>query len=331
MDPSIGFKRWAQELSSCQGRAWPRPKEKLATWALQPVGGVQAAGRVLQLDPTKARGLQLGPEKASQGCGDGCLCAACSPWPFLTHVSPVEPPVRLPCCSILLPPPCACGLRYWAFSVNELGMCDVKAMVHAIHSIKKRELGGLQEVARAAEAAPRRDCAQAGQAQLHQKQPSPVPHPARGAMGSGDEWIGGQGLRERAQLSPPTSEASDEAQAGLGPGQVQGRQGGGEPGQVDGQQEVAGEGPSFEIQAVAHSLGGAALMVYIVTQCIRHRPHHLSHAILLSPAGAPPLPARLLRCCSGFLVSSRGHALLLGHPCELSRVCVSSGRLMSMV
>jgi len=52
-------------------------------------------------------------------------------------------------------------------------------------------------------------------------------------------------------------------------------------------------------------------MVYIVTQCIQHKPHHLSHAILLSPAGAlslAPVPYAVL----GLLLSSEERAQTLG-------------------
>ncbi|CAI5527681.1 unnamed protein product, partial [Closterium sp. Naga37s-1] len=41
----------------------------------------------------------------------------------------------------------------------------------------------------------------------------------------------------------------------------------------------------YHLQAVAHSLGGAAMMIYLVTQLIRKQPHRLSRLILLSPAG----------------------------------------------
>jgi len=121
--------------------------------------------------------------------------------------------------------------------VNELGMFDVKAMVHAIHSIKKRELGVLQGVAQSADAAPLVERGAAGQVQQQQQQqeqqqqqPSPVHNPPRGRVGSGDEWSGGRGLRERVQLHPAALEVSGEAQAGY------------EAGQAEGQQEGAGRG-----------------------------------------------------------------------------------------
>ena len=48
---------------------------------------------------------------------------------------------------------------------------------------------------------------------------------------------------------------------------------------------LAGVPEPYRLRVVAHSLGGAALLVYAV-QCRRqHRPHHLYRLILLTPAG----------------------------------------------
>ncbi|MCO5584056.1 hypothetical protein L7F22_037978 [Adiantum nelumboides] len=41
----------------------------------------------------------------------------------------------------------------------------------------------------------------------------------------------------------------------------------------------------YTICGVAHSLGGAALLIYVVTRRLEGKPHHLSRLILLSPAG----------------------------------------------
>ncbi|KAL8130261.1 hypothetical protein V2J09_019416 [Rumex salicifolius] len=41
----------------------------------------------------------------------------------------------------------------------------------------------------------------------------------------------------------------------------------------------------YNLCAVCHSLGGAAILMYIVTRRIQHKPHRLSRLILLSPAG----------------------------------------------
>ncbi|KAJ7554662.1 hypothetical protein O6H91_05G002700 [Diphasiastrum complanatum] len=41
----------------------------------------------------------------------------------------------------------------------------------------------------------------------------------------------------------------------------------------------------YEVCAVAHSLGGAALLMYVVTRRLAGRPHHLSRLTLFSPAG----------------------------------------------
>ncbi|XP_078431020.1 uncharacterized protein LOC144702890 [Wolffia australiana] len=41
----------------------------------------------------------------------------------------------------------------------------------------------------------------------------------------------------------------------------------------------------YKLCGVSHSLGGAAMIMYVVTQRMTGRPHHLSRLILLSPAG----------------------------------------------
>ncbi|XP_024356464.1 uncharacterized protein [Physcomitrium patens] len=54
----------------------------------------------------------------------------------------------------------------------------------------------------------------------------------------------------------------------------------------------------YRLCGVAHSLGGAAMLIYVVTKRLANRPHYLSRLILLSPAGfheAAPLALKL--CC----------------------------------
>ncbi|XP_020239270.1 uncharacterized protein LOC109818247 isoform X1 [Cajanus cajan] len=41
----------------------------------------------------------------------------------------------------------------------------------------------------------------------------------------------------------------------------------------------------YKLCAISHSLGGAAMMMYVITQRIQGKPHRLSRLILLSPAG----------------------------------------------
>ncbi|KAI5330386.1 Hypothetical predicted protein [Prunus dulcis] len=41
----------------------------------------------------------------------------------------------------------------------------------------------------------------------------------------------------------------------------------------------------YKLCAICHSLGGAAILMYVVTQRIEERPHRLSRLVLLSPAG----------------------------------------------
>ena len=41
----------------------------------------------------------------------------------------------------------------------------------------------------------------------------------------------------------------------------------------------------YKLCAICHSLGGAAILTYVITQRIKEKPHRLSRLILLSPAG----------------------------------------------
>ncbi|KAL6007605.1 hypothetical protein ACLOJK_033104 [Asimina triloba] len=41
----------------------------------------------------------------------------------------------------------------------------------------------------------------------------------------------------------------------------------------------------YELSAVCHSLGGAAMLMYVITRQLKNKPHRLSRMILLSPAG----------------------------------------------
>lgn len=49
-------------------------------------------------------------------------------------------------------------------------------------------------------------------------------------------------------------------------------------------QELETEQP-YKLFAICHSLGGAAILMYLITRRIQEKPHHLSRLILLSPAG----------------------------------------------
>ncbi|GMJ14913.1 hypothetical protein like AT1G73920 [Hibiscus trionum] len=49
-------------------------------------------------------------------------------------------------------------------------------------------------------------------------------------------------------------------------------------------EEMSDEQP-YKLSAIAHSLGGAVMLMYLVTRLIERKPHRLSRMILLSPAG----------------------------------------------
>lgn len=54
--------------------------------------------------------------------------------------------------------------------------------------------------------------------------------------------------------------------------------------QPDMEEETSSDQP-YKLCAVCHSLGGAAMLMYSVTQRIQEKPHRLSRLVLLSPAG----------------------------------------------
>ncbi|KAL7139433.1 hypothetical protein ABFS83_09G050200 [Erythranthe nasuta] len=54
--------------------------------------------------------------------------------------------------------------------------------------------------------------------------------------------------------------------------------------QSDAEEEITTEQP-YKICAICHSLGGAGILMYVITRRIAEKPHRLSRMILLSPAG----------------------------------------------
>lgn len=50
-------------------------------------------------------------------------------------------------------------------------------------------------------------------------------------------------------------------------------------------EEETGAYQPYKLCAICHSLGGAAILMYVITQTIQEKPHRLSRLILLSPAG----------------------------------------------
>ncbi|KAF9618266.1 hypothetical protein IFM89_000901 [Coptis chinensis] len=54
--------------------------------------------------------------------------------------------------------------------------------------------------------------------------------------------------------------------------------------QPDLEEEINGDQP-YKLCAICHSLGGAAILMYVITRRIEEKPHRLSRLILLSPAG----------------------------------------------
>ena len=90
------------------------------------------------------------------------------------------------------------------------------------------------------------------------------------------------------------------------------------------QQELP-EGQPYVLSGVAHSLGGAAMLTYLLTQRMKRQEHHLSRLILLSPAGfhektpllfdilkflVPFIDPFMRRFIPGFYIPTRGLRLL---------------------
>ncbi|CAM8926846.1 unnamed protein product [Rhodiola kirilowii] len=55
--------------------------------------------------------------------------------------------------------------------------------------------------------------------------------------------------------------------------------------QTDSQEGTSDEQQPYRLCAVCHSLGGAAILMYIITRRIQDKPHRVSRLVLLSPAG----------------------------------------------
>jgi hypothetical protein len=55
--------------------------------------------------------------------------------------------------------------------------------------------------------------------------------------------------------------------------------------EVQASQEDSIEDQPYKLCAVCHSLGGAVMLMYVVTSRITQKPHRLSRLVLLSPAG----------------------------------------------
>lgn len=51
------------------------------------------------------------------------------------------------------------------------------------------------------------------------------------------------------------------------------------------QEEGSSSEQPYELCTICHSLGGAAILIYVITRRIEEKPHRLSRMILLSPAG----------------------------------------------
>ena len=50
-------------------------------------------------------------------------------------------------------------------------------------------------------------------------------------------------------------------------------------------EEESNDGQLYKLCAICHSLGGASMLMYVVTRRIEAKPHRLSRLVLLSPAG----------------------------------------------
>jgi len=154
-------------------------------------------------------------------------------------------------------PPRKCKLGkakgYWKYSLNELGMYDVTAIIGEIHCIKA---GELQPV----DSSPGSNCSKDddGLCISAQRRPS-CEGRSDCAMKGGVDDCSSAGARLKQE------NVKEKERAGT-------------------HMSLSCEYP-YKLRVVAHSLGGAALMIYLTTALKLGKPHYINRLVLLSPAG----------------------------------------------
>lgn len=165
--------------------------------------------------------------------------------------------------------------EYWDFSINEHAFKDYPAFINHINRIKRQEF--------AAEVKP------------HNPIPKTVPVTlTESAISNLSSSMSSLSLRVYYNPITPGSPASPKK--GKGPlskeeinnnkerserGKEKGEKGDGSSNKVE---DLNAETP-FRLSVVSHSMGACATLMYIIQCRMQNIPHHLSQAILLSPAG----------------------------------------------
>lgn len=119
----------------------------------------------------------------------------------------------------------------------------------------------------------------------------------------------------------------DLAGSGAGPknkeseGPASGTKAAGTAGPASEQSRAAGGAPRpFDLTLVAHSMGAAASLIYMVNKCRLKQPHHLNRMVLMSPAGYHQRIPRMCRLLGGpinYLLASTVYTLSI--PSERAR------------
>ena len=232
------------------------------------------------------------------------------------------------------------GREYWDYSVNEIGLHDVSAMLRGVHCIKVQELcpgavGAGGKVPSEGDTAGGECGSPGGRPHWRRGDGLGTPVTVEAAAGTPEygrvssalefitsrspagklrqlgsvarEWVGGGGGLGSGGL-PTREEASSPARGG---GLGSGRRGQGTPKRRT-PMGGGGEVPPlpYRLQAVGHSLGGMALLIHQTTAWRRPDPQYIQRLVLLTPAGFHHLRVPLVGWIFVVFYCSR---LLQGH------------------
>ena len=197
-------------------------------------------------------------------------------------------------------------------------MCDIKGMVDCIHETKMKELvGGALSPAREAHTSrhlpvilPADTSLGTDTARDSARCPTNSPGRDAASSGAGDDAVSSAlrlsahgnsvsfmdlSSQQKGDSEMPQEERGDvrrRGERGIRIGEIVevgvGRREEGEEGEGEGKEEAVCQErlkQPYQLQTVAHSLGGAACLIYVVTQRWKKQPQRMTRLICLSPAG----------------------------------------------